>query len=304
MERAGSSNSVQVSVIVPSWNSSKTIQRCLQALQDQTGDCPYEIIVVDSSTDGTSEMVARHFPTVRLLHFSDRCFPGDARNLGIAQARGQILAFTDADCIVERDWIVTLVEAHKNPSPNIGGSVDIGNPERPVTWAAYFCEFSQWIPQSESRHMVEIPTCNLSLKRWIFEQHGPFLAGTRCSDTAFHWKLGQAGFPPLFVPAIRISHLNIDQLRRFLRHEFHLGWAFARIRITERKLGLVKQYALLLGSPALPLLLFYRIARRVFRARTYRRQFLLFSPLVFLGVAAWSAGEFIGYLLGPRGPRA
>ncbi len=63
------------------------------------------MIVVDSSKDGTARIVAQQFPNVKLYAFSERKFPGDTRNFGISQAKGEILAFTDADCIIDQNWV-------------------------------------------------------------------------------------------------------------------------------------------------------------------------------------------------------
>src|SRR5882672_7977001 len=136
-----------VSVIVPSYNAAATIERCLGALESQTAALEGEVIVVDSSSDGTAEIVARRFPWVRLIACPTRRFPGDARNLGIGRARADLLAFTDADCIAERHWLETIIMAHRvRRDPLIGGAIENGNPESRVGWAAYLLELSQWMP--------------------------------------------------------------------------------------------------------------------------------------------------------------
>src|SRR5207244_1050179 len=76
-------------------------------------DVRFEIVVVDSSTDGTAELVAADFPAVRLVTAKERLYPGTARNAGIAEARGEILSFTDADCVVEPNWLAELAQLHR-----------------------------------------------------------------------------------------------------------------------------------------------------------------------------------------------
>jgi GT2 family glycosyltransferase len=291
----------QGSVVVASYNARSTIRACLRSLAEQVGCPAYEVIVVDSSTDGTAEIVRREFPHVSLYAFATRKFPGDARNVGIARARADILAFTDTDCVADPHWIREIVEAHRAEAPAIGGVVDNGNPSELVGWASYFCEFSQWMPRAAntgSTTMVEIPTCCLSLKRWVFERYGPFLEGTYCSDTAFHWKLGRHGYRPLFVPRMRVSHLNISRLGAYFRKQRFHGTSFARVRVAEQRFSTGRRAAYLLISPVLPFLLFSRVVGRALRNRVYLRQLLRASPLVFAGLAAWSAGELIGYWSG------
>lgn len=290
-------------MVVASYNARSTIRACLRSLAEQVGCPAYEVIVVDSSTDDTAEIVRREFPEVRLYAFATRMFPGDARNVGIARARADILAFTDTDCVADPHWVREIVEAHRAEAPAIGGAVDNGNPTELVGWASYFCEFSQWMPRAAgagSTTMVEIPTCCLSLKRWVFDRYGPFLEGTYCSDTAFHWKLGRHGYRPRFVPRMQVLHLNISRLGAYVRKQRFHGTSFARVRVAEQRFSTGRRTAYILISPLLPFLLFSRIVGRVLENRAYLRQFLRAAPLVFAGLTAWSAGELIGYWSGPR----
>jgi glycosyltransferase involved in cell wall biosynthesis len=99
--------SLFVSVIVPVWNDSERLRSCLHALEEQTypGHL-YEVIVVDNdSAEAVGHVVAPH-AHARLVHESR---PGSyaARNAGVEHARGEIIAFTDADCIPAPDWIET-----------------------------------------------------------------------------------------------------------------------------------------------------------------------------------------------------
>ena len=290
----------QLSVIIASYNSRKTIEKCLQSLESQINQADHEVIVVDSFEDGTAEFVAQQFPKVRLYTFSERKFPGDARNFGITKVKGDIIAFTDSDCIVDHNWVNEIIKAHDAPYPAIGGVVDNGNPESHIGWGHYFCEFSQWMPQSPKHQMVEIPTCCLSIKRWAFEKYGPFLEGVYCSDTAFHWRLGNDGRQPMFIPSIKVSHINIRSLMEFLKKEIMHGNFFAKVRMSEKKFSILQRISFVMISPLLPFLLFLRVAKRVFKTRIYLKQFILSSPVVFLGLIAWSYGEFLGYLSRPK----
>jgi glycosyltransferase involved in cell wall biosynthesis len=88
---------VELSVIVPAYNAAAYIVGCLESVLAQT-ECPtFEVIVVDDgSTDGTHELVERHFPEVRLFRKANGG-PGSARNFGVARARGEVIIFADAD---------------------------------------------------------------------------------------------------------------------------------------------------------------------------------------------------------------
>jgi glycosyltransferase involved in cell wall biosynthesis len=284
-----------ISAIVASYNARETIAACLDSLRKQTSAGILEIIVVDSSEDGTAGIVSREFPEVRLFTSAGRKYPGDARNIGVSHAKGEILAFIDADCVASPDWAREIVRAHGGSDAVIGGTIDNANPESAAGWAAYFCEFSQWMPGTPGGPVGEIPTCVLSVKRWVFDQYGPFLEGTYSGDTAFNWRLAEGGVRRLLVPSIRISHRNIDRLGDFLRKQIWHGRFFASVRTREKRFSRGKRLAHILGTPLLPFVLGGRVAGRVMASGTYVRPFLGAAPLVFLGLCFWSWGELLGY---------
>ena len=95
----------KISVVVPVRNGASQIARCLQALFEQTLQ-PYEVIVVDGhSTDSTVE-VAGTFPVT--VVYEDHRTVGGARQVGVEHARGDYVAFTDADCIPGKTGLKTL----------------------------------------------------------------------------------------------------------------------------------------------------------------------------------------------------
>lgn len=287
---------IKVSVIIPSFNSSATIERCLRSLLSQNTSYSYEVIVADSSTDGTGDLIAELFPEIRLCRSRDRMYPGAAFNKGIAEAQGELLAFTGADCVASPSWIQNIVDAHEKDHLAIGGAIDNANPESYMGWAYYFFEFSQWMPAGSPRLMAEIPTGCLSVKRRAFEEFGPFAEEGFCSDTVFSWRMVQAGHKPWFVPSIRIAHINPETLFDHVRRKVRHGWFFARVRSKEKRFSLAKRAGYAMGCTILPALLLLRICRRVASSRCYGRQFLLVLPPIVVHAIAWSVGEAIGYL--------
>jgi glycosyltransferase involved in cell wall biosynthesis len=284
-----------ITVIVPSFNSRRTIAECLRALEMQVCRHGYEIIVVDSSGDDTCEIIRHNFPDVSLYSFSERKFPGEARNIGATKARSRILAFTDSDCIVDPDWIEKIMEAHRGPSPLIGGVIDNGNPDSCIGWGHYFSEFSRWMPRTPSGHLEEVPGGCLSIKRWAFDKYGPFPEGILSEDTVLNWRFKDRE-KPLFVSGIRVRHVNETNIVRLLRKHATHGRFFAAARVAEGDFSALRRGLYVLISPLLPFLLFYRTCRRVIRRKMYLKEFVAASPVVFLSLVSWSWGEFRGYL--------
>jgi len=284
-----------LSVIISSYNSRKTISSCLKSLQCQDNAGNYEVIVVDSSSDNTSRLVTERFPSVKLLSYTERKYCGDARNIGISSARGEIIAFIDADCIARPDWIREILRAHQSPDMAIGGAIASGNPESLVGWGAYFTEFSKWMPGGRPRYMTDIAAANMSYKKRVFQEYGRFIEGTYCSDTEFHWRLEKDGILLKFEPSIIVSHCSIEDLASFLKHEVKHGQSFARVRIKAEGFSRPRRiaYSFLIPLVAARIFLGRVVANLV--NRCYLRHFLKSLPLVLLGVACWSAGEFLGY---------
>lgn len=285
----------QLSVIIASYNSERTVEACLKSLANQATNRSFEVIFVDSSTDGTEALVEKKFPYVKLYKFAQRKFCGDARNWAISVTQGDIIAFLDADCTVESNWVDEVLKAHHSPYLVIGGVVENGSPKSLVGWGYYFCEFSLWMPQLLKCERREVAGCCLSMKRGAFERYGPFLEGTYCSDTAFQRKMEKAGLRVLFVPTIKVFHITTYSLTGFLRHVASHRRNFAEVMIREENMSKLHRTAWALASPLMPFLLFSCIAMRVLQSRTYLHRFILSSPIVFLGLIARSWGEFLGY---------
>jgi GT2 family glycosyltransferase len=282
---------MHASVIIPSYNSRKTIAHCLNALQNQRASFSYEIVVVDSSNDDTGEFIASHFPGVKLIRLPQRTLPGLARNLGIEVAQGTILAFTDADCVPEPFWLDKMMQEHaKGSFAAVGGAVLNALPWNPVAWSGYLLEFNERLPSFPKRFVDLLPTCNVSFKRPIFEHYGLFPVDLWPSeDHIFCWRLTSAGKRLLFDPAIQVRHIFRPSLKSFLQHQLRLGKASATARKqVELPQAWVAKHPL---RWLIPLLRLIRIEARL--ARWDLANFLRFNlllPICLSGLFAWGIG--------------
>jgi glycosyltransferase involved in cell wall biosynthesis len=286
----------RLSIIVASYDSGDLIKSCLESLTNQNTDQPLEIIVVDSSMDGVANLMKETFPGVRLYQFFERKFCGDARNVGLSVARGEIIAFIDADCTADQNWANQILQAHQSSHLAIGGAIANANPQSAIGWASYFCEFSQWMPGFPLRHMADIAGANMSYKRRAFAEYGLFIEGSYSSDTEFHWRLEKNGRVLQFVPSILVFHHNLDRFGRFLRHEFEHGRSFARVRMKSQNFLEWRRLFYGVFSFLIPGWLFLKIGLRNLRNRIYLFHFMKVSPLLILGLLSWSLGECAGYL--------
>ena len=216
-----------VSVVIPSYNSKRTIRECLAALVQQTYTDPYEVILVDSSDDGTHTLVAQEFPQVKLIHLETKTDPGTARRLGVETSSGDLILFIDSDCIAPPDWIERYVEMHiRFPDvAAIGGAVINGNdPHILTSWAGYIAEFREFIPEQPGGFVQHLPTLNLSYKRWVFEKYGFFdHRYYPQEDLVFNYNLVRSGEKILFEPSIVVKHKHNPSFRAFLQHQKRIG---------------------------------------------------------------------------------
>lgn len=103
----------KISVIVPAFNAASTLGTCIESLLSQTLT-PVEVIVIDDGSHDDTAVIASRY-AVRLIKLDTNSGPGVARNAGAEQAMGDMLAFTDADCVAPPDWLERLAAALDAP---------------------------------------------------------------------------------------------------------------------------------------------------------------------------------------------
>ena len=283
-----------VSVIVPSYKSERTIRGCLTAMVSQQTSVPYDVIVVDSSSDQTSRIVEREFPSVRLIHLGRRTFAGAARNVGVRATRAQFCLMVDSDCIARPDLIERMIARHREGIyAAVGGSLRNGTPRSLSGWTAYLLEFKEFMPSAPMRLEKTVPTANVMYRREALERYGCFDEEMRESeDVLFNWKMHQGGELILFDPAIEVTHLNRTGWKRVLFYQVDLGGSSAEAR---RRGGL--EGNLLLRYPLLITLMpFVRLARAAAWLAKIDKSafavFMLISPMYLLASGFWSVGFY------------
>ena len=287
---------VDVSVVVPSYQSRATIERCLQSLREQRADVAHEVIVVDSSDDGTDALIRERFPDVRLIHLPERTLPGGARNIGIREARGRIIALTDADCVVAPGWLQRIADRHAAETlAAVGGAVDNGLERSPVAWSGLLVEFNEFLARSPERDTALLPTCNVAFRREVFERHGVFPEDLWPSeDHIFSQRLADAGERLRFDPGLRVRHLFRPTFGAFLRHQRRLGAASAAAR---RRVEL--PHAWLVESPLRWLVPLFRLARIETRLASRDLpnlvRFNVLLPICVPGLVMWGVGFCRGF---------
>jgi GT2 family glycosyltransferase len=222
-----------LSVVIPSYNGAHVIGDCVAALVAQEAEFAFEVIVVDSSSDGTVELLRGRFPQVRLIHFEQQTAAPRARNIGIGEAGGEIIGLMDQDCIADPGWVQGMVQAHRaHPEVlAVAGGIRPANPRSLWGLANFYLEFREFNhirPPEPGNNWI---TCNVSVKRELFAKYGLFPEDLWPGDDVIvAQSAAAAGEKARFAPELSIAHVNRGELRRILPHARKLGWASARIR--------------------------------------------------------------------------
>ena len=279
----------RVSVIVPAYNSEGTIAATLDALAGQTFT-DFETVVVDSSPgEATARLMADRFPGVVFHHSRDRLLPHAARNRGVELARGEVLVFTDPDCVARPEWLKRLVAAHDQGHQVVGGAIEIEQ-DGWATTGIHLSKFSAWIGGGHAGTRADLATANVLWSRPVLTQYGPFPAETWCGDTEVSWRARAAGIELRFEPDAVVSHTHDTGLRTAWRERNVRGEDFARMRIRVERWSRARAAAHLLSVPVVPALLLGRAfgyARRSGRLG----EAVLSAPVQLLAYAGWSLGE-------------
>jgi glycosyltransferase involved in cell wall biosynthesis len=165
-----------VSIIVPIYNDRDRLAKCLKALQFQTYPYDkYEVIVVDNASEDNIQDVVKRFHKARYEQEAQRGSYA-ARNKGLAVAKGEIIAFTDSDCVPNPDWIAKGVQAlSENPAAGIiAGNVRFfWAGERPTV--GEYLDSILCLRQAHHAHLEHFgATANVFTRRSVFDRVGLF----------------------------------------------------------------------------------------------------------------------------------
>jgi GT2 family glycosyltransferase len=217
----------RVSVVVCTYNGGRTLEQCLRSLLEL--DYPdYEIIVVDDgSTDNTREILSR-FPTVRAIHQNNHGL-SFARNVGLHNATGSVVAYTDSDCYADPDWLTLLVEQFVRSGAHAVGGPNL-SPEDGGLAACVAAAPGQPTHVLVSDQVAEhVPGCNMAFRREALQAINGFDYQYRKAgdDVDVCWRLQQAGMWITFAPGAFVWHHRRQTLKAYLRQQAGYGEAEA-----------------------------------------------------------------------------
>jgi glycosyltransferase involved in cell wall biosynthesis len=217
------SEPLSISVVVPFLNSERHLSACLEALLDQEGvEGAFEILCVDNGSTDNSAGIAESFDGVTLL---EEPTPGAyaARNTAVRAARAPLIAFTDADCVVDRDWLRSIHDGMRDPAV----AVLLGHCRYPDEASLGLRLLGAWENAKTGYVVDHCPPAhrfayanNMAVRAVVFAELGLFEGWLRAADSELVQRLA-ARRPDLrlvYRPSMRVTHMEFltarDRARR------------------------------------------------------------------------------------------
>lgn len=243
----------KVSVLVCTHNRGEQLVVTLKSLQHQTADSgAYEVLVIDNaSTDATRAVVLRVIDGLPHFRYVHEAAVGlsVARNTGVRESTGEIVAFIDDDAIADRNWVSAIAGAFDDPGVwVVGGRAEPAWPHSPPRWLdrplAGYVGVTNYGAAAMRLSFPNYPYgVNMAVRRHAFERVGGFAANLGRKGTSllsneefdFCYKVEQAGGAILYEPSALVHHQIAAarlSLRWFLRRMYWQGRSQAVFDVT------------------------------------------------------------------------
>lgn len=228
---------MKISVVIPVYNEEECITQCLEALFKNTVK-PYEIILVDGgSTDNTIKLAEKF--SVKIIRS-----PGEkaasSRNIGIRYATGDIIAFTDGDCIVSNNWIEEIFNGFKQKNiEGLGGCVKPAPARNNIEefWGNFSLNEIMSFGNEEYKVVRKtlnntFITANCAYKRSLLVQLGGFndWFGNNAEDVDLFWRAIDSGAKLKYIPSIKVEARSVTTLSGIKKKSFRNGISSSKLQ--------------------------------------------------------------------------
>jgi hypothetical protein len=278
-----------LSVIVGSQDAARTIRECLSALEAACEGIDAEILVADASTDESARLARATLPQVRVLSAPVGTLVPALWGAGLREARGRVVAFTIAQCVVERQWARALLDGIGAGAAGVGGRLGVRREASATARATFYLRYSAWLSAPDG------PAHEIAGDNAAYDRES--LLSVRESSGAPFWeveahaRLRAAGRTLAIHPGATAWFNDDTALATMAARRFAHGRHSGSFRV---KNGIRTRWQMVLGAPLVPLVLLLRVGRRVARAPGHMMGFLSSLGAFFVLATAWAAGEAIG----------
>lgn len=294
---------MDVSVIIPSYNSADTIDGTLDALERQRTHREYEVIVVDCSENDAVEQLVNRRAHGRCIRRATRFNPGEGRNIGAQAASGELLVFVDSDVVLESDALENAWSFYQQGNRLFGGALELNEACNP-TMASYLEHYFFNHESQQKRPPCEranLSSALMVVQKKLFVEAGGFKDIPRMQDTELTERLRKQGVVLKFSPAVVGYQIQDSPMKKVLRKIFINGQNLYSIRYSS-DMTLPKKLMFLALLPVMALFKIFRIIGRQLRYQDLRKRCitLLLVPLFLVSGVYWMFG-FYNAILFNRG---
>jgi glycosyltransferase involved in cell wall biosynthesis len=220
-----------ISAVVIARNDEDRIERVVRSVVGQEMPEPFEVIVVVSGSDRTAAIVLEEFPEVAVVELDRPALPGEARNAGLAVARGDYVSFPGSHVELPPGSLAARLEAHRRGHPMVTGTT-LNGTNTAAGWASYFLDHSSVLPGRPSQRL-SVPPAHCSYERELLLAVGGFPERMRAGeDTVVNhhlYALGARAYRAADVPLVHTSPCRTAT--RLVRHHFVRGRAHGSILV-------------------------------------------------------------------------
>lgn len=228
-------------VIVPAYNRSDEINELLASLMKQSLDKNlFEVIVVDDGSTDDTEQVVNNYKKDGSFHLTflkqNHKGPGEARNLGMENAKGEYHLFIDSDCIADPNWLKAYAKAVKNEKPAGFGGPDKVLPNFSPVQKAIDYSMTSFITtggirgHGKKKISKYYPrSFNMGVRADVVKKIGGMNQLRHGQDIEFSHRIIQTGEPVIKVDDAVVYHKRRISIRKFFRQVFN--WGVARINL-------------------------------------------------------------------------
>ncbi|MBI4515279.1 MAG: glycosyltransferase [Deltaproteobacteria bacterium] len=218
----------KISVVICAFNAESTMDACMRSLRELRYP-NYEIIVVDDGSTDSTRAIAGRYPEAKVIAQPNKGL-SVARNIGAEAATGDIVAYTDSDCVVDPDWLTYLAYKFEQ-----NGFVAVGGPNLPPPENARIPACVAASPGGPTHVLLNdevaehIPGCNMAFRRSALESVAGFDPVYRAAgdDVDMCWRLQNLGHPIGFSPAAMVWHFRRNTIRAYVKQQMGYGKAEA-----------------------------------------------------------------------------
>jgi GT2 family glycosyltransferase len=288
-----------ISIIIPSYNSEKTIELCLNSIFNQKTDLKYEVIVIDSSPNNLVNKIVKKHPKIKFIKEKEKTFPGIARNIGAKKAKGELLTFIDSDVVIPKDWLEKSFAYYKQGHNIFIGSIDIWkNNSGLLKKLEWFFVCSEFKPLMKEGFRWCLAGCALMIKKQLFEKNN-FLDIQTSEDAELTVRLNKKGNNLYFNPKLKVFHIFQTTFSKLIKKAFTFGTSNAQLRKLHDISGSAIIKNKILGFFAIPFFALFKFIKISWRNVRYNNLFdkflyIFMIPLIILLVISWMLGFYKG----------